>query len=138
MTPTKFRWLIAASLMCSIAGACLDFQLSPAPEDAVEFPEAWATPIGSALVLLVVIGVAIPVGLWRFSWWSRPAAVVATLIGFAGLAAFSEPLQTAPLAEAFYDAGNLLMGAVLAVAYWSPLRDRFERPAPHTTGEQAG
>ena len=139
VTPTKFRLLIAAALVCSTAGAFLDFQLSPTPEDAAGLPELWAIPLWSVLALLLVSIITVAVGLWRFSWWSRLAAVVVTLTGIAGLSAFSEPFHTAPLAEAFYDAGNLLTGAILAAAYWSPLRGRFDRPgtAPHTAGEQA-
>ena len=78
------------------------------------------------IVPFIVVAVAGTVGLFFFKRWARSASLYVTILGF-GLYPILGPTVISPWSGALSDASFMLWGATLAIAYFSPLRDRFSR-----------
>ncbi len=132
-TPSVFRFLIVASVAFAIAGAVIDGTLNLVPE-TLRQAELEITPIGfttSTFVASIGAGLAAAaaiagiVGLLLFRPWGRRMSLVATAVllvtyPFLGVVVASAPASTA------YERSSMLWGAVLAMAYFSPLGARFD------------
>lgn len=132
MTPTIFRGLVVLSVLLSIASATIDallpsllpHALSQAYEN-VPLPAMAETPLW--LVLLVPwLGVAMvsTVGLFFFKGWARLLSFLSTTFGFALYPLLGITLSSG-WSSALSDASWVTWGAVLALAYYSPLSGRF-------------
>ena len=135
--PTIFRALIVASVVIGVLGACVDFLvpelLPPVLEDAYDAyatAEELSIPFILALagfaVALVIGGVAGTIGLFLFKSWSRQLSlwlsVLATLTyPFLGPGVYSG------WATMLTETSMMLWGAVLAMAYFSEVKVRFNR-----------
>ncbi|MDO8995339.1 MAG: hypothetical protein Q7U77_01810 [Sediminibacterium sp.] len=134
MSPTIFRGLIGCSVLLIIAAGVVDWLIpslisqtltsalenEPVPSLLENYPF-----ISLAVLLPWLIAVlASTVGLLFFKRWARSMALYSTLIGLT-LYSFFGPTLSSALASALTDASSLAWGAVLALAYYSPLSDRF-------------
>lgn len=87
---------------------------------------------GFILAYLVAI-----IGLYRFWPFSRPLFVITIVVGFILSFSFGPRVEARSVAS-FDDAISVLEGVVIALLYWSPIRERFKRTnvvnhcAPHS------
>jgi hypothetical protein len=133
MTESKFRVLIALHIALSCAGAAAAFiftGFSPELEAAyANEPEPWVFStvwsLSTYIVLLVIPWIAGVVGLWRMKRWGRRWSLYSTVILL-----IAYPLAGASLLSgiesALFEAATLCWGAVLALAYYSGISERFE------------
>ena len=135
MAASHFRALLIASLIFSALGAVIDTVfpgLLPEPfskalqlqDEAIAGPWVYAL-LALALLLLAAL-VASVVGLYLFRPWSRPLAVGMTIVAVV-LVPFFGAVAESGIASAAMELSSLLWGAVLAVAYFSPLAETFKR-----------
>lgn len=124
MSRSTFRYLVTFWFLAAGLGLyfevirTLEAALSPQPEPGFM--------VVFFCLLYVLVGIAVTVGLWRFDRWSRPTALGLTAVSV--LALFMESgYQPNVISAVMYEVAALLNGAMLAAAYWSPVRANFER-----------
>jgi len=133
MTPARFRFLLLLSTLLAFAVGAEDTLMQ---QDASflrlwEAYEARSNVIGvyllyAALLLAVASAfIASLVGLYRFRRWGRTWSLWLTLAS-QSVFFLVGPMVAEPLDWFLYTLSNMLWGAVLAVAYFSPLSARFE------------
>ncbi len=133
MSPTLFRYTIIAYIALAIFGGMFDLVFPSAiPETLSLAKEANDIKLSSielisiAIVGLVLLvgGIAATIGLYLFLPWAPRLAVVVT-----ALALFESPLLGADVTSgwsmALTSLSDTLWGAILALAYFSPLKERF-------------
>jgi len=133
MSAKHFRWFIILSVLLAIGSGAVD-ALFPSliPQSlaiALENEPAPRILENLALSLLLFLPLAAAwiigmVGLFLFKRWGRTLSLYSTVLGF-GLYPFFGPTVSSGWSSALSEASFVLWGAVLAVAYVSPLRDRF-------------
>ncbi|MFA7243607.1 MAG: hypothetical protein WC091_26165 [Sulfuricellaceae bacterium] len=153
-TPYLFRALILLSLVCRVVGICI-FIFAPqmVPETLRVADEAilkahfdlMSTPRlvleGIAVLGFTVASIAALIGMFRFKSWARPLNVVLVLALFVVWPFFEYDLSSG-LEQAFGDVADILWGAVIAMAYFSPLsklfaqNDELKGQASHYSSEQ--
>ncbi len=134
MTAQKFRlfvWLHLALALAAIGAAFLPNSFSPELLAAYENePPPWGAenewPLIAFAVLLLVPWVAAFVGLLRLKRWGRALALYVTALSLIALPTFG-PTLTSGLETAFVEAAAMCWGAVLALAYFSDVREHFEK-----------
>jgi hypothetical protein len=138
MRPTIFRLLVVLLLLFDIAAMSIDdvFSLVP-PSLAIASDNELAILLDSypfwvsiALVVLVVFSMiselASMIGMFYFKRWARVLAVYSLLATICAVP-FMGALAYSGVAIAFGTIYNTLLGAVLALAYFSPpIKTRFE------------
>jgi phosphoglycerol transferase MdoB-like AlkP superfamily enzyme len=138
--PSKrlLRILVVAELLMIVLGVAVALLTEPSlPEPLRDWVQAEAEvePTAGFLVLtgfgflMVVALVVSNIGLFFFWRFARPLYLVTTLAPVLLLPAFG-PDVSSGWAAMFDDLGMILSGIIIALIYWSPLRDLFERPAP--------
>ncbi|HET9664972.1 MAG TPA: hypothetical protein VFP00_12165 [Burkholderiales bacterium] len=136
MTDSRFRLLMLASLGLLILGVAAELGVLyggqvPVPTDG----PAWSTAasVGAALsfLRLLLFGAGF-VGLYFFKPWGRTLSLLVAmafpLLGTASSFAFGNTIDLLPsavVAGAAASLSELAWGAVLALAYYSPLNLRF-------------
>lgn len=140
ITPSTFRVLVILSAALALAGPLLNsifLPKLPIGHSELIFPES--SSLFALLVLLhLVLDLATTVGLCLFWRWSRPASLFSIAWGFV-LYAMCAYFVDAGIKVAVDCLSTLLTGAVLSMAYFSPIASRFEResgvprshPLPH-------
>lgn len=134
MTPAYFRALIVISVAACFAGSVIDFLfpslVSAALSAAVESEPPPALLADSPWVLLAisapfaVAAIASTIGLFYFRRWARILSLVVLGAGFA-FTPFLGTTLTSGLSYALIEFAATTWGAVLAIAYCSPLSQRF-------------
>lgn len=138
MTPTAFRILIVCSILLGFASSLLDLLLpgllSGELAAAIEnepLPALFddqAVVVGIASVVALIAGIASTIGLFLFRHWGRSASL---WLSFAALLLY--PLFGATVysgwAASLFELSSMTWGAVLALAYFSPLAARFGKAA---------
>lgn len=133
MTEARFRQLLVLYIGCTLVALAVAFipggysqQLADAYANEPEpflFRNPWLA-LG-VMIPLLVASVASLVGLFLFKAWSRTLSIYVTLIGYV-LVAFFGPTLSSALEDALWGISDLLWGAALALAYFSPIASRFE------------
>lgn len=135
MTPRTYRTLLTASLVLGIVGALFDVLFPSAlPAAFSHAQEAQDSSFSTAAMLvgavggllLLVTGIASTIGLYVFRPWAPRLALVTTALAFLVM----PPLGATALsgwAMGLTQLGSTLWGAVLAIAYFTPLSERFAR-----------
>lgn len=130
MNASTFRVLILLSCTLTSAGSLIDSfvpALLEPPLREIEsessdlLHEAW---FGFALCVFAAAVIASTVGLFFFKNWARHLALASTVIGL-GLYATCGSTVLSSLAAGLNEAGTMLWGAVIAIAYTSGLSARF-------------
>lgn len=135
ITETGFRVILGSSVAAGIIGiivmvlseASLPFELQRYVSRQSAGPLS-----GRDLIVLViwvpamVISLIAAIGMFFFWRPARVLALIGTLLALAALP-FSEPFVATGLATLFNEGASILWGMVLALAYWSPLAQRFAR-----------
>lgn len=138
ISPTLFRALLLASLLIGLASVAVDW-LCPAllplewqllseeaplpwmPEDE-RWWWLWALALGACVLALTVATVA----MCFFKPWARRLCLWGTALGVP-VVVWLGPSMYSGLSGALLDLSSMLWGAVLALAYFSPLAQRFAR-----------
>jgi len=134
MSPTAFRALIVCSVVAGLAGSALDAlvpdllaaELSaainnqPPPRFVEDHPFAVFVPV-AALALASIAGA---IGLLFYKRWARSLSLWATL-GLLAMLPFFGSTAASGWTEALMELSSMTWGAVLALAYFSPLAARF-------------
>ena len=138
MSTAAFRCLLLACFALQIGASFIDVlfpSLIPSAFsraiEAEPLPLAFREPLLVIVVAswgAVVLGAA--VGLFFLRHWARGPALGATVFGLALSPLFGVAVSSS-VASAFTEASSVLWGAVLAAAYFSPLREHF---APANNG----
>jgi hypothetical protein len=117
-----FRLLILADPVLSIVAALagITFADSAKPTDSAD-PTVLFMVLGS--VDLVLWAVAL-IGLWRFRVWARPLYVIATGLGLV-LYLIPPYEPSSSLADFLTGLTWIVTGALMALMYYSPARERF-------------
>lgn len=133
MTETRFRKLlwtyIALSAAAIIAAAFPSYsdQLQAAvhrESNSWLWHNDWAAgAVFGAFAVAWVVGL---VGLFRFRPWGRSISLYSTLAGLAVYPFLGNSLSSA-WEDVFYESSMMLWGAILALAYYSPVSARFGR-----------
>lgn len=131
VTERRFLGLLWAYVGTSLAALASlsfpDYSDGLAAAYAAE-PEAWllagswaANGVMGALMLACLVGL---VGLFRFKAWGRTVSLYATPAALVVEACAGATLSSG-VENALLGAASMLWGAVLALAYFSPVRSRF-------------
>ena len=132
MTENRFRLLITLYVIVTLAAGASGFLPNGYSEELrvayeIEPYPLTDTPL-AALILLALfalaVGVAGLVGLYRFKAWGRSLCLW-TSLGSLPLLLTLGPTLTSSLEGALWEASTMLWGAVLAVAYFSPVASSF-------------
>lgn len=132
MTRNLFRLLLLLSLSLCIVSAVMDMLfpnlISPAITAAVEnealppiTESAWFVTVA---ITLVIASIICTIGLFFFRRWARIGALYTTVLFFGAYPIFGASVMSG-WASALNEASLILWGAVLAVAYFSPIQDQF-------------
>ena len=126
MTPKQFRILIGCYLACvvlAILGHVFTAgQLPPPLRDFVKAADetTWmATWVGVAYLVAATVST---IGLIIFKPWARPSFA---LVAVFGAMPWDGPTVYPALEYLFINLEFMLAGAIVAVAYWAPVRERF-------------
>ena len=133
ITETRFRVILAASVAAGIAGIIV-VMLSAAslPLDLQGYvsrqaAEPFSGRAFTAFVIWVpamVTSLIAAIGMFVFWRPARTLALIGTLLALAALP-FYEPFVATGPDTLFNEGSSILWGMVLALAYWSPLAQRF-------------
>ena len=145
MSKSKFRILIFLHIALTVAGIAVSFipnMYSPALALAYDNepttwlaiydnePIGWLTvsewlvlAIGVPLLLLSILGIF---GLYFFKQWGRTVSLYTT-ISFVLVAPFFGASVASSLESSLLDSASLIWGAILALAYYSPVSSFFVR-----------
>jgi O-antigen/teichoic acid export membrane protein len=135
MTPRTYRVLLLTSLVLGIVGAVFDAVFPSAlPTNFAQAQEAHEDSLSASVIVLaavggligLVIGVASAVGLYLFRPWAPRLALAITVLAFP-LVVLLGATALSGWSMAIAELSSTLWGAVLALTYFSPLRERFVR-----------
>lgn len=135
MTSAKFRFLIILSVLCALASAFasmyaaeLDTSLRLKSAFEAEPTLLSMLPLWQSAALGIVtllLTVASTLGLYAFRRWGR-ALSLWSMVVVLPMTWLTGPILRTPLENALDIASSMLFGAVLALAYWSPVSARFD------------
>ena len=101
-------------------------------------PVPWVMEQVWMLVILLPFGAAVFagfLGLYFFKHWGRSLSLYSTLAGLFIIPFFGATISSG-IESSFYEASTLLWGAILALAYYSPLSHKFDvKPLVPTIAE---
>lgn len=135
ITETGFRVILVSSAAAGIAGiivmvlseASLPFELQSYMSRQSDAPLSGQDLLALVIwVPAIVISLIAAIGMLFFWRPARVLALIGTLLALVALP-FSEPFVATGLATLFNEGSSILWGMVLALAYWSPLAQRFAR-----------
>jgi hypothetical protein len=138
MSVVQFRGLLLSAWLLSVAAMVVDVVFPELlPDDLHSVASNLPPPVGIDSVPFAIVGlvggaaliflvIATSAGLWLFQPWARSCSLWATIITVP-LLMWAGPGVSSGVGNALNYGSVVLWGAVLAVAYWSPLAVRFER-----------
>ena len=135
MTPRTYRFLLVGSLVLGVVGAVFDILFPSAlpsafsqAQEAQDVSLSIATILfgGIAGLIILVGGIASTVGLYLFRPWAPRLALATTALGILVVPAFGA-MALSGWAMAITELSSTLWGAVLAIAFFSSLSERFTR-----------
>jgi hypothetical protein len=131
MTKTKFRYLLllylalsAASLLAGQFGDSFSEGLTAAFAQEPNLVEKHPWPSLFVAILFLALTLAGMVGLYKFKLWGRTLSLYTTIAGLLQYVLVG-PTLTGAMEHLFSEAGTMLWGALLAIAYYSPLSEQF-------------
>lgn len=134
ITETGFRVVLVSSVAAAVVGIIV-MVLSEAtlPLELQRYlSRLYSEPFSGRAIIAAVIwvpGIVLSLigAIGMFVFWrpGRILALIGTLLAVGALP-FYEPIVTTGLATSFNEGSSILWGMVLALAYWSPLAQRFE------------
>ena len=135
-TKTTLRLLIVVEVLLGIGSLVAYYLGEPSLPEALRTfePEVFATAgvnaLGVVLGILVLLLIALFIAwIGLFLFW-RPARLIYLVVTVLALAVmpFFGPYVETGLSYTLTEATSIVAGIILALIYWSPLRDLFEKP----------
>lgn len=135
MSQSLFRSVLVASVVLSFAGSFCDLVfpgLVPASlrdaDDALidSLSRQFVITMAAGAVFIVIAQIVSTVGLFLFRPWAPGVAVIASLLVLAFWPVIGYQLYSG-WATALLDLSNMLWGGILALVYFSPVRDWFKK-----------
>ncbi|MBI3714864.1 MAG: hypothetical protein HY255_02590 [Betaproteobacteria bacterium] len=132
MTPGLFRYLVIGFFGLVIASLFIHaVALNGLPVDLLDYVKAQDASQSTLLdvIALIFIGgfLASVYGLYQFRPWSRPLFLAVLVLSAVPL---TGPVVMAPIDAFLNDMSSILAGALIALAYWSPVKNRFRAEPP--------
>ena len=132
MTDRRFRVIVIAyvvSIFVAVFAGLMQAGYTPELRAAYAAEPFWLANVSLAilvplLILAAVISITGIVGLFLFKPWGRSLSLWLTIVG-TPLTAIAGPTLASGFESAAWEASTLLWGAILALAYFSPVADRF-------------
>lgn len=136
MTIARFRLFLIASVILSVATIATVFLPDGYSQELADAyasePLPWlfrnehvASGVGVVAVALVIAGY---VGLFLLKRWGRALSLAMTVLALP-LYLLTGPTLLSPIEAMLTDASTLVWGACLALAYFSPVSERFDSGA---------
>ena len=134
MTRKNFRILLVLSWLLVIAGVIVSFatENSLPPELQSYLERVENAPLANGEIVLavvdvtfVVFAVVLTVGLFRFRRWAKTLLPMSFILGLV-LIPINGPSVESGWASSLFYLGSLVDGIILALVYFSPLREFFE------------
>lgn len=128
-----YRALILASIATGIAGGLTDSMIPSAvptilseafDEYSDTLPESGFLTIGIASIVLLLVGIISTVGLYFFRPWAPFLAVFATVLAYP-FSVLIGPTVISGWSWALFDMSSALWGAVLALTFFSHIKNHF-------------
>lgn len=133
ITKKLFRFLLVLSVLTAIVGAVISCvgavpqELQAYLDEQSEAASTSKTIVVLVIALLVLIlALVATVGLFVFWRPARPLTLVTWVVGFL-ITPLLGPTIDSGWATAFYELSAGMSGAVIALAYCSPIKELFER-----------
>jgi hypothetical protein len=137
MSKSTFRLLILGGWVLIVAAVASHFiELRGLPAELRGWLEAYkADPQNRVSTLRLVLDVlylisclVISAGLFRFRWWAKSLLIPSIIVGLllSGTARINVDVQWVVSLKYL---SSMLSGVILALVYWSPLRDTFRKGA---------
>lgn len=134
MNPKAFRVLVVASVLIGLLGEFFDMivpfalpeSLSAAADTHFEEKPLYSLiALGIGALVMMGVSAAAVVGLLLFKSWAPRLAII-SVIGTLIIALLVGPGASSGWSSALLDLSSMLWGAVLAIAYFSPLKEKFQ------------
>ena len=134
MTWKNFRILLVLSWLLVIAGAVASFatENSLPPELQSYLARVENAPLANGEIVLAVVdvtfivfAVVLTVALFRFRRWAMTLLPVSYVLGFVLIPVNGPYVESGWVSILFY-LGSLVDGIILALVYFTPLRESFE------------
>ena len=134
MTRKNFRILLVLGWLLAAAGVVLSFmtESSLPPEIQSYLQRMEDAPLAQGEIVLgvvditfIVFGVVLTIGLFRFKRWAKTLLPMFYALGFVLLPVNGPHVETGWASMMFY-LGSFVDGLILALVYFSPLRESFE------------
>ncbi len=140
MSRTGFRALLLVYIACFVVSLIAVFMPADFSDQLAEAyyaePQVWLARNESLLFAVGVVSLcAFAFGLWglfRFKRWGRTLSFYSTVAGLI-LLPFMGPDLSSSFESTIAEISAMTWGAILAVAYFSPLGDLFDKPAAGIT-----
>jgi hypothetical protein len=132
MSESKFRLLIILYVLATLAAIGAGFAptgYSQVLADVYEQElDAWFSRnvwlLVAVAVPLLVATVTGVIGLFMLKRWGRTISLYSTIVGLC-VCLFAIPELSSAFESVLFEASSLLWGAILAIAYYSPIADRL-------------
>jgi hypothetical protein len=138
MSKSLFRSILVASVILGLVGGLCDLvfpELVPLPLHQAEgallrsASPLFAIGVGACAVLLIVVVIISTIGLFLFRPWAPRLAVIAYFMSLPFYPAIGYSLHSG-WATALGEFSTMLWGGILALVYYSPIKDWFSREKP--------
>lgn len=135
MTSQNYRTLLIASVAFGLMGGLFDLIVPSAlPEAFSAAQESHDDSLSDsqlifAAIVCIPLGIAVlasTIGLYLFRHWA-PKLALATTVPSIALSVLTGPIVFSGWSIALTETSSILWGAVLAITYFSPMKDRFIR-----------
>lgn len=134
MTRKNFRILLVLSWLLVIAGVVVSFvtESFPPPELQTYLQRVENSPLANGEIVLAIVDVAfivlavvLTVGLFLFKRWAKTLLPMSYALGLVLIPVNGPYIESGWVTTLFY-LGSLVDGIILALVYFSPLREVFE------------
>ena len=144
MREPPIRLSLVGYWLCVLASIVLSWMPTPlsgdlaAAYDVVAADEGWLATQSTSVALLIVLGVVVllvahvagSIGLFLHRRWGRTLLAASTLLIFLAAPLFGVDVGWG-LESLFGDTATLLLGAILAMAYFSSIAERLDAVPAH-------
>jgi hypothetical protein len=133
MTPSRFRFLLIASLVTGLIGSFLDIVFPSLVPEALSQAQAnydadYSVPmlilIAVGTLVMLIGGITSAVGLYLFKPWAPRFSIILTVGAIVYMPVFGG-VTNSGLSFTVIELSNILWGVLLTVAYVTPIKERF-------------
>ena len=144
MTESRFRLILVLYVLVTLAAIGAGFAPAGYSQELAEvygkeldawfFRNIWS--LVAVAALLLAANVAGVMGMFMLKGWGRTVSFFSTIVGLCSYLLGMPELSSA-FESMLFEASSLLWGAILAIAYYSPIADRLSSLRPNPLRERA-